>query len=118
MLEYCYKQKDGVLAWKVWEDYQTFLESKNQEFGIKENVEESIMEKKARQTRKEAAAIREGWADQQQRELCITMANTLARVNDLKNALGIISTELRRCSNLGAPSLNELMPKMKKLDKH
>ncbi|CEG74377.1 hypothetical protein RMATCC62417_09607 [Rhizopus microsporus] len=110
MLEYCYKQKDGTLAWKVWEDYQTFLESKHQEFDIKENVEESIMEKKARQTKKEAAAVREGWADQQQRELFVTMANTLARVNDLKNALSIIATELRRCSNLGAPSLSELMP--------
>ncbi|KAG1443589.1 hypothetical protein G6F56_010620 [Rhizopus delemar] len=111
MLEYCYKNKDEQFSWKVWEDYQTFLETRNKELEawIGEG-QGAMMEAKAKRAKKEICAIQEGWTDEQQRKLSLCMANTLARVNDLKNSLSIIETECRRDSALGAPNLKELMP--------
>ncbi|CEP14998.1 hypothetical protein [Parasitella parasitica] len=106
MLQYCYNTKNKALAWKVWEDYQDFLESRNKRF---ETSTSSEIEKKTIEAEKNALAIKEGWRDFQQQNLAVLMANTLARSNDTKNALGVLTSEIRRSSVL-APHLREMMP--------
>lgn len=76
MLQLCYDTKDKTLAWKVWEDYQDFLENRNKRF---ETNTSSEIEKKAIEAEKNALAIKEGWRDFQQQNLAVLMANTLAR---------------------------------------
>ncbi|KAI7902659.1 uncharacterized protein BX663DRAFT_65437 [Cokeromyces recurvatus] len=106
MLELCYKRKDKQLAWKIWEDYQDFLESRNKLFLVED---ESISEKKAIEAEKYAMALKEGWTDKQQLQIAVLMTNTLARSNDLRNAISILSSELRR-SNVNPPKFNNLAP--------
>ncbi|KAG1240560.1 hypothetical protein G6F68_017541 [Rhizopus microsporus] len=80
MLEYCYKNKDGELGWKVWEDYQTFLESRHQALDASVDAGQGdVMEEKAKEAKREICAIQEGWTDEQQQKLSISMANLLAR---------------------------------------
>lgn len=76
MLQLCYDTKDKALAWKVWEDYQDFLETRNKRF---ETNTSSEIEKKTIEAEKNALAIKEGWRDFQQQNLAVLMANTLAR---------------------------------------
>ncbi|KAI8138717.1 hypothetical protein BJV82DRAFT_523025 [Fennellomyces sp. T-0311] len=61
MLQFSYNQRDADLAWRVWGDYQDFLEGRQQ------------------QDVPVATQIQEGWAPNQQRELALLMVNTLAR---------------------------------------
>ncbi|KAG1505344.1 hypothetical protein G6F47_004064 [Rhizopus delemar] len=111
MLEYCYKNKDGELGWKVWEDYQTFLESRHQALDVSVDAGQGdVMEEKAKEAKREICAIQEGWTDEQQQKLSISMANMLARTNDIKNSLSIIATETCRVSKLDPPNLKDLMP--------
>ncbi|KAI8645805.1 hypothetical protein BD408DRAFT_338032 [Parasitella parasitica] len=77
MLQLCYNTKDKTLAWKVWEDYQDFLESRNKRY---ETSKSSEIEKKIIEAEKDALAIKEGWRDFQQQNLAVLMANTLARL--------------------------------------
>ncbi|KAI8384179.1 hypothetical protein BD560DRAFT_385227 [Blakeslea trispora] len=75
MLDYCYKTKNHDLAWKVWEDYQDFLEER-----IKSGQSTlSLSEQKAKENQAKSLAIKEGWTDQQQQQLAVLMANTLGR---------------------------------------
>lgn len=106
MLQYCYNNKDDTMAWKVWEDYQDFLESRRGEV----NVSDDIVQQKAIEGEKNALAIKEGWTDLQQQKMAALMTNTLARTNDLKNALSILSSELRRSSTMHPPRLRDMMP--------
>ncbi|KAG1113067.1 hypothetical protein G6F42_014564 [Rhizopus arrhizus] len=108
MLQLCYNTKDKTLAWKVWEDYQDFLESRTKQFD--ETHAASEIERKAIEAEKNALAIKEGWKDHQQQHMAVLMANTLARSNDTKNALSILTSELRRSSCMQAPRLREMMP--------
>ncbi|KAI9484952.1 hypothetical protein BDB00DRAFT_852371 [Zychaea mexicana] len=89
MLQFCYDQRDADFAWRVWGDYQEFLERREQ----------------LRKETSTATRVREGWAPVQQRQLALLMVNTLARGNDLKNALGLLATEF---STKDRPSMNEL----------
>lgn len=100
MLEYCYKNKDANMAWKVWEDYQDLLEARK-----KDIVSDNIVEQKANEAAQHALAIKEGWAEAQQQKMTVLIANTLARSNDLKNALSIL-----RVSSHPAPRLRDMMP--------
>lgn len=77
MLQLCYNTKDKTLAWKVWEDYQDFLESRTKQFD--EIHATSEIERKAIEAEKNALAIKEGWKDHQQQHMAVLMANTLAR---------------------------------------
>ncbi|KAK4516309.1 uncharacterized protein ATC70_011279 [Mucor velutinosus] len=108
MLQLCYNTKDKTLAWKVWEDYQDFLESRAKQFD--EAHASSEIERKAIEAEKNALAIKEGWKDYQQQHMAVLMANTLARSNDTENALSLLTSELRRSSSLHAPRLREMMP--------
>ncbi|GAN01022.1 conserved hypothetical protein [Mucor ambiguus] len=108
MLQLCYNTKDKTLAWKVWEDYQDFLESRAKQFD--ETPASSEIERKAMEAEKNAIAIKEGWKGHHQQHMAVLMANTLARSNDTKNALSILTSELRRSSSIGAPRLREMMP--------
>ncbi|KAI9266125.1 hypothetical protein BY458DRAFT_547658 [Sporodiniella umbellata] len=111
MLDYCYKNKESDFCWKVWEDYQTFLETRNEELAIWIGEDQgTVMEEKAKKAKKEICAIREGWTDKQQRKLSLCMVNTLARVNDLQRSLSILETECNRSTSLGPPNLKDLMP--------
>ncbi|KAI9485676.1 MAG: hypothetical protein EXX96DRAFT_472244, partial [Benjaminiella poitrasii] len=76
MLDLSYKKKDGQLAWKVWEDYQDFLESRERSFLTKD---EAVSVQKSKEAEKHATALSEGWTDEQQKSIAILMANTLAR---------------------------------------
>jgi pentatricopeptide repeat protein len=100
MLQYCYNNKDDKIAWKVWEDYQDFLESRR-----KDIVSDDIVEKKAGESKRNALAIKEGWTDIQQQKMTALMANTLGRSNDLKNSLSIL-----RVSAHPPPRLRDMMP--------
>ncbi|KAI8326854.1 hypothetical protein EDC96DRAFT_556025 [Choanephora cucurbitarum] len=75
MLDYCYKTKEHDLAWKVWEDYQDFLEERSR-LG---HASTTLSEQKAIENEKHVLAIKEGWTDQQQQQLAVLMANTLGR---------------------------------------
>lgn len=106
MLQYCYNNKNKNMAWKVWEDYQDFLEERRT---IKSD-DEDIIQQKANASEKNALAIKEGWTDLQQQKIAALMSNTLARANDLKNSLSILSSELRRSSTMYPPRLRDMMP--------
>ncbi|KAI8083510.1 hypothetical protein BDF21DRAFT_437839 [Thamnidium elegans] len=73
MLQYCYHNKDGKMAWKVWEDYQDFLEARRSE----EINAGTIVEKKAKEAEQHMLAIKEGWTNAQQQKMAALMANTL-----------------------------------------
>ncbi|KAI9243747.1 hypothetical protein BDA99DRAFT_316006 [Phascolomyces articulosus] len=90
MLQYCYGQRDADLAWRVWGDYQEFLERRQlqQQDGSISSV----------------TRINEGWAPDQQRRMALLMVNTLARGNDLKNALGLLAAEFSK----DKPQMSEL----------
>ncbi|KAG2225433.1 hypothetical protein INT45_010069, partial [Circinella minor] len=90
MLQHCYNQRDADFAWQVWSDYQEFLEQRQQQ-------EKDISSAKR--------AI-EGWSPDQQRRMALLMVNTLARGNDLKNALQLLATEFPNSKD--KPQLNEL----------
>ncbi|KAI9315277.1 hypothetical protein BX666DRAFT_2019909 [Dichotomocladium elegans] len=60
MLQFCYDTRDAALAWRIWEDYQTFLEKRQASSALSDKV-------------------KEGWAPDQQRQLALLMINTLAR---------------------------------------
>ncbi|KAI8878877.1 TPR-like protein [Backusella circina FSU 941] len=104
ILECCYKTKDLKLTWKVWEAYKDFIESRR---GIEPTG--SVLERKAAIAEKEALRLKEGWTDEQQHNLVVMMANTLAVSGDIKNAISILSSELRN-SKLRGPRLKELGP--------
>ncbi|KAI8987618.1 hypothetical protein BDF20DRAFT_832530 [Mycotypha africana] len=106
MLDYCYKQKDTIMAWKVWEDYQEFLEKR-----IKDDSDEdqSLINKKAVEAKQYALAFSEGWTPEQQQKMAVLMTNTLARADNLKNAISILSTEINRCA-MNLPLLSEILP--------
>ncbi|GAA5812362.1 hypothetical protein MFLAVUS_005814 [Mucor flavus] len=106
MLQYCYHNKDGKMAWKVWEDYQDFLEARRSE----EINAGTIIEKKAKEAEQHMLAIKEGWTNAQQQKMAALMANTLARTDDLKNAMSVLSSELRRSSTMHPPRLRDMMP--------
>lgn len=106
MLQYCYSNKDDKMAWKVWEEYQDFLESRRGEV----KATDDIVQQKALEGEKNSLAIKEGWTDLQQQKMAALMTNTLARTNDLKNALSILSSELRRSSTMHPPRLRDMMP--------
>ncbi|RCH92901.1 hypothetical protein CU098_010425 [Rhizopus stolonifer] len=106
MLQLCYRTKDASLAWKVWEDYQDFLENREIQFDLKPN---SVSEQKALDIKRHTLATSEGWTETQQQQLAILMANTLGRCDDVRNAIGILSTELRRLA-LNPPTLRDVMP--------
>lgn len=105
MLQYCYNNKDGKMAWKVWEDYQDFLEVRRDE-----TKDGTIIEQKTKDSEKNALAIKEGWTGLQQQKMAALMANTLARSDDLKNALSVLSSELRRSATMHPPKLRDMMP--------
>lgn len=76
MLRYCYQMKDTELAWKIWDDYQTFLESRS----LPENIDDmSIIQQKQIKLKREQQQYKEGWTKDQQRNMILLMANTLAR---------------------------------------
>ncbi|KAI8983494.1 hypothetical protein BDB01DRAFT_905963 [Pilobolus umbonatus] len=104
-LQYCYKTKNDKFAWKVWEDYQDFLEKRNIFF----YDGESVSEKKAKEAEKNVLSIKEGWTDTQQQQMAILMANTLARTNDVKNSSSILSCEARRSSEIAPFRLRDVM---------
>ncbi|KAG2198421.1 hypothetical protein INT47_008998, partial [Mucor saturninus] len=105
MLQYSYNNKDNKMAWKVWEDYQDFLEARRDD-----TKTGTIIEQKTKDSEKNALAIKEGWTGLQQQKMAALMANTLARSNDLKNALSILSSELRRSATMHPPKLRDMMP--------
>lgn len=77
ILGLCYKTKDDELAWKVWEDYQSFLEERSKPFVI--NDEMTILQKKAISSERLITSIKEGWTIQEQQKIAVLMSNTLAR---------------------------------------
>ncbi|KAI7876470.1 uncharacterized protein EV154DRAFT_540308 [Mucor mucedo] len=95
MLQYSYNNKDSKMAWKVWEDYQDFLEARRDD-----SKTGTIIEQKTKDSEKNALAIKEGWTGLQQQKMAALMANTLARSNDLKNAL----------TTMHPPKLRDMMP--------
>lgn len=105
MLQYCYHQKDRGMAWKVWEEYQDFLEARKEQ-----EMSGTIIEQKAKEAEQNMLAIKEGWTNAQQQKMASLMANTLARTDDLKNAMSILSSELRRSSAMHPPRLRDMMP--------
>lgn len=77
MLQLCYNTKDAKLAWKVWEDYQDYLEMRRVKFN--NDAEDDVAAKKSIESDRHALAIKEGWTDVQQQKLMALMSNTLAR---------------------------------------
>lgn len=77
MLRYAYDTRDSTLAWKVWEDYQEFLESRSARFP--DNPDDSIVERKRIQDERTACQRREEWTLAHQRTMLRSMANTLGR---------------------------------------
>jgi pentatricopeptide repeat protein len=77
MLQLCYNSKDAKLAWKVWEDYQDYLEERRIQFVLPENND--IAAQKAVESERHALAIKEGWTNTHQQKMVILMSNTLAR---------------------------------------
>ena len=63
MLQYCYNMCDTDMAWRVWGDYQDFLE-KRQALPPQETISKQI---------------KEGWTPNQQKQSALVMINTLAR---------------------------------------
>ncbi|KAI7880036.1 hypothetical protein K492DRAFT_237512 [Lichtheimia hyalospora FSU 10163] len=63
MLQYCYNKLDTDMAWRVWGDYQDFLEQR-QVLPPQETISKQI---------------KEGWTPNQQKQSALVMINTLAR---------------------------------------
>lgn len=78
MLRFAYDNRDTELAWKIWEDYQQFLEDRLSR-DEQQNGTMDIIERKQREARMLRIQTKEGWTPKHQRELAILMANTLAR---------------------------------------
>lgn len=76
-LESCYDSKDDTFAWKVWEDYQQFLEERSQQFVVNDDM--TLLEQKAVEAEKNVLANKEGWTVLQQHKITSLMSNTLAR---------------------------------------
>jgi pentatricopeptide repeat protein len=77
MLQLCYNTKDAKLAWKVWEDYQDYLEVRRIQFVIPDDHD--IAAQKAVESERHALAIKEGWTHVHQQKMVALMSNTLAR---------------------------------------
>ncbi|KAG0179224.1 hypothetical protein DFQ29_002348 [Apophysomyces sp. BC1021] len=109
MLIFCYNTKDSVLAWKVWQDYQHFLEQKNAPYQTQAS---DMIQTKTQQANMLAAQIKEGWSDEQQRNMVKHMANTLARSNEVKHAVALLSTQFGRGGVWFShpPKLKQLQP--------
>lgn len=63
MLQFCYNTRNIDMAWRVWEDYQDFLEQR-QALPPQETISKQI---------------KEGWTPDQQKQSALLMINTLAR---------------------------------------
>ncbi|KAI9305310.1 hypothetical protein BJ944DRAFT_282404 [Cunninghamella echinulata] len=91
MLRYCYQTKDSILAWRIWDEYQSFLESRT--LHDSENMNDmSIMQQKQLLLKHEQQQYREGWTKQQQRKMIIMMANTLAKSNELNYSIQLLNS--------------------------
>lgn len=76
MLRYAYDTRDSTLAWKIWEDYQEFLESRLARFP---DPGDNIVERKRLQDEMTACQRKENWTLAHQRNMLLSMANTLGR---------------------------------------
>ncbi|KAI8393268.1 uncharacterized protein BYT42DRAFT_435 [Radiomyces spectabilis] len=92
MLQFCYNKRDASLAWKVWEDYQDFLEKRAAMFLPSDDP----LQAKRIANDRTYAQHREGWSLPQQRALTLLMANTLAKTNDLQHSLSLLVTHFKK----------------------
>ncbi|KAI8344005.1 hypothetical protein BC941DRAFT_342474 [Chlamydoabsidia padenii] len=76
MLRHCYQTKDTDLAWRIWDDYQAFLETR----ALPSTYNDMTMiEQKKIKLERQTQQVMEGWTLDQQRSMVITMATVLAR---------------------------------------
>lgn len=76
MLRYCYQTKDTDLAWRIWDDYQAFLEARALPLTYSDMT---VIEQKKAKLEQQEQQVKEGWTQAHQRLLVITMASVLAR---------------------------------------
>jgi pentatricopeptide repeat protein len=76
MLRYCYQTKDTDLAWRIWDDYQAFLEARALPLTYSDMT---IIEQKKAKLEQQERQVKEGWTQAHQRLLVIIMASVLAR---------------------------------------
>ncbi|KAF7723845.1 hypothetical protein EC973_001570 [Apophysomyces ossiformis] len=109
MLTFCYNTKDSALAWKVWDDYQQFLEQRE---ALYQTQASDAIEIKAQESKRLVAQIKEGWTDEQQRNMIKHMANTLARSNETNQAVSLLATQFGRGGVWAShpPKLKHLLP--------
>ncbi|KAI8086507.1 uncharacterized protein BX664DRAFT_264462 [Halteromyces radiatus] len=78
MIRHCYQTKDTALAWRIWDDYQAFLETKASQ-AYEHTSDMTMMEQKKMKLERHQQQIKEGWTLDQQRSLVLLMASVLAR---------------------------------------
>ncbi|CAO3628640.1 unnamed protein product [Cunninghamella blakesleeana] len=104
MLRYCYQLKDTDLAWKIWDEYQAFLETHSlPDYNNNNNNsdhdhfnEMTMIQQKQMKLKLEQQQYKEGWTMDQQRNMVLLMANTLARSNELNYSIQLLKTIARK----------------------
>ncbi|KAI9022950.1 hypothetical protein CLU79DRAFT_834919 [Phycomyces nitens] len=94
MLNFCYATKDSELSWKVWGDYQDFLENRRLAYQTQAN-DISLLQRKAVEANRLEDELASGWTEQNQKEMVILMANTLAKSNELKHSITLLSNHFK-----------------------
>lgn len=102
MLRSCYDTKNTPLAWDVWGQYQDYLG----QFGSHQS-HATVLDRKKHEAHLKQRQIEEGWTMEQQRQMLIVMVNTVARGDDIPNALKLLSTQIEENPNL-RPKLKHL----------
>ncbi|KAI8067776.1 hypothetical protein BC940DRAFT_238797 [Gongronella butleri] len=77
MLRSCYNHQDAETAWRIWDDYQQFLEKRAIDNAQQHNVSES--EAKQQAVQRQRQQVIEGWTVEHQRKIVLQMASVLAR---------------------------------------
>ncbi|OAD68058.1 hypothetical protein PHYBLDRAFT_150730 [Phycomyces blakesleeanus NRRL 1555(-)] len=108
MLNFCYATKDIELSWKVWEDYQDFLENRRLAYQTQANDNSLLKQKKLEATRLEDE-LTSGWTEENQKDMVLLMANTLARSNELKHSIALLSNHFK------TPADNKYKPRLAEL---
>ncbi|KAI7867242.1 hypothetical protein BDF14DRAFT_695819 [Spinellus fusiger] len=106
MLRFCYMTKDKTLTWRVWEEYQDFLEKRR--LAYQTQADDSLIQQKSIEASRLKDQLESGWTEDKQREMVILMANTLAITDDLKHSLSILRSHFHSRQLHKIPKFNEV----------